>query len=81
VLIKDIDPASFIADLKNIGGGDALNAGDLIQRINRAPVTDLKSFNDVASKLKTGDPVVLHVAAYNRFTRGVQQRIVQFTVQ
>ncbi|MDQ3800261.1 MAG: trypsin-like peptidase domain-containing protein [Acidobacteriota bacterium] len=81
LVIKNIDPASFIADLKATNGADALNAGDLIQRINRVGVTDLKTFNDIVGKLKTGDAVVLHVASYNKFTRAVQQRIVQFTVQ
>ncbi|HLM00136.1 MAG TPA: trypsin-like peptidase domain-containing protein [Pyrinomonadaceae bacterium] len=81
LVIKSIDPASFIADLKTASGADALNAGDLIQRINRTSVTDLKTFNDITGKLKTGDAVVLHVSSYNRFTHVVQQRIVQFTVQ
>jgi serine protease Do len=81
LVIKSIDPASFIADLKAINGADALNAGDLIQRVNRVGVADLKTFNDIIGKLKTGDAVVLHVASYNKFTRTVQQRIVQFTVQ
>jgi serine protease Do len=81
LVIKNIDPASFIADLKTTSGADALNAGDLIQRINRVGVTDLRTFSDITGKLKTGDAVVLHVAAYNKFTRSVQQRIVQFTVQ
>jgi serine protease Do len=81
VIIKEIDPASFVADLKAINGSDALNAGDLIQRVNRVTITDLKTFNDITGKLKPGDAVVLHVATYNKFTRTVQQRIVQFTVQ
>lgn len=81
VVVKDIDPASFIADLKNANGGDLIREGDLIQRINRVSVADTKGFNDIAARLKTGDAVVLHIAAYNRFTQKVQQRIVQFTVQ
>jgi serine protease Do len=81
LVIKEIDPASFIADLKAINGSDALNAGDLIQRVNRVAVPDLKTFNDITGKLKTGDAVVMHVATYNKFARTVQQRIVQFTVQ
>lgn len=81
LLIKDIDPASFIADLKNSNDRSLINEGDLIQRINRVNVTDLKSFNEVVSKLKTGDAVVMHVASFNRFTQKVQQRIVQFTVK
>ena len=82
LVVKEINPASFIADVKNSSGTDnALNEGDVIQRINRVPVTSLKSFNDVAGMLKKGDPVVLHILSYNRSTRTAQQRIVQFTVQ
>lgn len=81
VLVKSIDPASFIADVKTSTGADAISPGDLIQRVNRQPISDLKSFNDIVNKLKTGDAVVLHVANYNRQSRSVLQRIVQFTVQ
>ena len=72
---------SFIADVKDKSGRDAINEGDLIQRINRLTVTDLKSFNEVVAKLKTGDAVVMHIASYNPRYKAVQQRIVQFTVQ
>lgn len=81
VVVKEIDPASFIADEKNSNGRGLLNEGDVIQRINRVTVTDAKSFNDIISKLKPGDAVVLHVAYYNRFAKSVQQKIVSFTVQ
>lgn len=81
LLIKDIDPASFIADLRDARGREIINEGDLIQRVNRVSVTDLKSFNEIIGKLKIGDPVVFHVADYNPRTKSVQQRIVQFTVQ
>lgn len=81
LLVKEINPASFIADVKMSNGADALNEGDLIQRINRVSVTDLKSFNDLAKNLKTGDAVVLHVLSSNRSGRGGQLKIVQFTVQ
>ncbi|MGI8639675.1 MAG: trypsin-like peptidase domain-containing protein [Pyrinomonadaceae bacterium] len=81
LIIKNINPASFIADVKNSNGTDALNAGDLIQRINRVSATDLKSFNNVAGKLKTGDAVVLHILIYNPTARSTQLRVVQFTVQ
>ena len=81
LIIKNINPASFIADVKNSKGADALNEGDLIQRINRVAVTDLKSFNDAASKLKKGDAVVLQVQTYEPRSRSLQFRIVQFTVQ
>ena len=82
LLIKNINPASFIADVKNSNGTDAaLSEGDLIQRINRVPATNLKAFNEIANKLKTGDAVVLHILNYNPGTKTTQLRIVQFTVQ
>jgi S1-C subfamily serine protease len=79
VVVKNINPASFIADVKASNGAVALSRGDLIQRINRLPVADLKTFNETALKLKTGDAVVLHVVS--PLERGAQMRIVQFTVQ
>jgi serine protease Do len=81
LIVKEINPASFISDVKNSLGGDALVEGDLIQRINRTPVTDLVSFNNIVAKLKTGDAVVLHVLTYNPSTRLPQLKIVQFTVK
>jgi serine protease Do len=81
LLVKEINPASFIADVKASNGTDALGEGDLIQRINRAEVSDLKTFGEIAAKLKTGDAVVLHVLSNNRAGRGLQVKIVQFTVQ
>lgn len=81
LLVKEINPASFIADVKSSTGDDALYKGDLIQRINRITVTDLKSFNEVARNLKTGDAVVLHVLSNSRMTRTPQFKLVQFTVQ
>ncbi|MDQ3321237.1 MAG: trypsin-like peptidase domain-containing protein [Acidobacteriota bacterium] len=79
VIVKKINPASFIADVKTPNGAEALSEGDLIQRVNRIPVADLKTFNETAGRLKTGDAVVLHVL--NPLKRGAQMRIVQFTVQ
>lgn len=81
VIIKEIDPASFIADVKSTNDRRSINEGDVIQRINRIPVTDLKSFNEIVSKLKVGDPVVLHIVNYSRSARGAVPRIVTFTVQ
>lgn len=81
LLVKEVDPASFIADLKSSGGGDLIRENDLIQRINRVPVSDLKTFTEIAGKLKPGDAVVLHVTKYNFVTKTLQQRIVQFTIQ
>lgn len=81
LLVKEINPASFIADVRASNGTDALVKGDLIQRINRAEVADLKTFGEIAGKLKTGDAVVLQVLSNNSSGRGLQMKIVQFTVQ
>jgi serine protease Do len=81
LVVREVNPTSFIADVKNSFGGEALGEGDLIQRINRVAVTDLKSFNETVAKLKPGDAVVLHVMAYNPQTRVPQLKIVQFTVK
>lgn len=81
VLVKEINPESFIADVKLSNGVEALGEGDLIQRMNRVAVTDVKSFSEAVGRLKKGDAVVLHVLAYDVRTRGLQLKIVQFTVQ
>ena len=81
ILVKDINPESYIADVKVSNGTDALAEGDLIRRVNRVNVADLKSFNDMVSKLKPGDAVVMEVMSYNPVTRSPQLKIVQFTVQ
>jgi serine protease Do len=81
LLVKEISPTSFIADVKLSNGNDALSEGDLIQRINRVRVTDMKTFNSVVGNLKKGDAVVMHVLSYNRRSGTFQPKIVQFTVQ
>jgi serine protease Do len=81
LIVKEINPAGVIADIKTANGTDAVIEGDLIKRINRVNVTDLPSFNAAAAKLKVGDPVVLHVLAYNPANKATQLKIVQFTVR
>ncbi len=81
LVVKEISPTSFITDVKTSAGTDALDQGDVIQRINRVSVTDVKAFNELVSKLKPGDPVVLHVLAYNPAAQAPQLKIVQFTVR
>ena len=81
LVIKDVSPASFIADVRNSNGNEALGEGDLIQRINRVTVTDLKEFSAIVAKLKAGDPVVLQVMSYNPVLRTPQMKVVQFTVK
>ena len=81
LVVKEINPESYIADVKASNGGDALGEGDLIQRINRVSVADARTFGESVSRLKKGDAVVLHVLNYNPRERSVQLKIVQFTVQ
>lgn len=81
VVVKEVNPESYIADVKVSNGSEAFSEGDLIRRINRVAVTDLKSFNAVVSKLKPGDAVVMEVVSYSPSGRNTQLKIVQFTVQ
>jgi serine protease Do len=81
VLVKEINPESFIADVKLSNGVEALGEGDLIQRMNRVAVTDVKSFSEAVGRLKKGDAVVLHVLTYDVRGRALQLKVVQFTVQ
>ncbi len=81
LVVKDINPESFIADVKVSSGGDGIGQGDVIQRMNRKPVTNLRSFAAEVAKLKKGDPVVLQIKTFNPITRSLQLKIVQFTVE
>jgi serine protease Do len=81
LVIKEISPTSFLTDVRTSNGGEALDPGDLIQRINRVSVSDLQAFNAMVSRLKPGDPVVLHVLSYNPVIQKPQLKIVQFTVR
>lgn len=81
LLVKEINPESYIADVKLSNGVDALGEGDLIQKINRIAVTDVKAFTAMVNKLKPGDPVVMQILTFNSRTRTAQVRIVQFSVQ
>jgi serine protease Do len=81
LLVKDVNPASNVADVRTQTGEAALGEGDVIQRINRVDVKDLKTFGEIVGKLKPGDAVVLQVISYDARTNGVQFKIVQFTVR
>ena len=81
VVVKEVNPESYVADVKVSNGAEAFAEGDLIRRINRVTVTDLKSFNSVVSKLKPGDAVVMEVISYSPSGRLAQLKMVQFTVQ
>ncbi len=79
--VKNVDPNGLAADVRLAGGQPALSEGDVITRINRAPVTTLADFQRVLNGLKPGDPIVLNVSRYQRELDRVAQRIVQFTYQ
>ncbi|HSE17904.1 MAG TPA: trypsin-like peptidase domain-containing protein [Pyrinomonadaceae bacterium] len=81
--VKDIDPNGLIAELRNASGQPMLVEGDVINRINRVPVTSLADFQRVLSGLKAGDPIVLNVTRIQRDSKGDRlfPLIVQFTYQ
>lgn len=82
VLVKEINPNSFIADVKSSNGiSAALGTGDLIQRINRISVSDTKAFTEAVRKLQKGDAVVLQVLTYDPERERPAMKVVQFTVQ
>ncbi len=81
VVVKEINPESFITDVKLSNGVDALGEGDVILRFNRISIANEKAFADATEKLKKGDPVVLHVMTFDPRSRVSQLKIVQFTVQ
>src|SRR5215217_2725216 len=83
LFLKDIDPSGLIAELRNAAGQPMLVEGDIINRINRVPVTSLADFQRVLSGLKAGDPIVLNVIRVQRDVKGDRQipLIVQFTYQ
>ena len=82
VLVKEVNPNSFIADVKSSNGiSAALGTGDLIQRINRVNVSDSKAFTEAVKKLQRGDAVVLHVLTYDPERERPALKVVQFTVQ
>ena len=77
LLVKEVDPNGIAAD----AGPRAVREGEVIQRINRMPVTTLAEFQRVVEGLKPGDAIVLNVARYDKDSDRVIQRIVQFTYQ
>jgi serine protease Do len=81
VVVKEVNPESYIADVKISNGSEAFGEGDLIRRINRVAVPDMKTFNSIVSKFKPGDAVVMEVLTYSPSGRIPQLKIVQFTVQ
>jgi serine protease Do len=80
--VKDIDPNGLIAELRlPPTGAPALLEGDVVNRINRTPVTTLADFTRVLSGLKAGDPVVLNITRTDPRSNRQVPLIVQFTYQ
>ena len=82
--VKEIDPNGLVAEIRIAPGGDpALIEGDVINKINRTPVTSLSDFQRVLNELKAGDPIVLNVTRIRRDPRGDRMvpLIIQFTYQ
>ena len=72
LFVKDVDQAGLAFDA-------GVQKFMVIQRVNRQPVSTIEDFERIVNALKPGDPIVMHVAAYNG--ERVTQSIVQFTFQ
>ncbi|MFL6332986.1 MAG: trypsin-like peptidase domain-containing protein [Pyrinomonadaceae bacterium] len=70
--VQDVDQAGIAFDA-------GITKSMVIQRINRQSVSTIEDFERVINTLKPGDPIVLHVSAYNG--EKVLQQIFQFTFQ
>jgi S1-C subfamily serine protease len=82
LFVKEIDPNGLIAEIRiQPSGVAALAEGDVINRINRVPVTTLAEFQRVLSGLKAGDPIVLNVTRRDPRGDRLIPLIVQFTYQ
>jgi serine protease Do len=75
--VKEVDPNGLAADVRP----QEVQAGEVITRINRVPVTTLADFQHVIESLKPGDPIVLNLSSYFRQQNRISTRIVQFTYQ
>jgi S1-C subfamily serine protease len=84
LLVKEIDPNGLVAEVRvQPSGAQALQEGDVINRINRVTVNTLADFQRVLNTLKPGDPIVLNVTRVQPDPKGARQipLIVQFTYQ
>jgi serine protease Do len=77
--VKEVDPNGLAADIRPY----EINAGEVVTRVNRIPVTTLADFQRVVESLKPGDAIVLNLSRFDRSSNPnrVVQRIVQFTYQ
>ena len=84
LFVKEIDPNGLVAEVRIQPGGEpVMREGDVVNRINRTPVSSLADFQRMLNGLKPGDPIVLNVTRLLRDQRGERQvpLIVQFTYQ
>jgi serine protease Do len=84
LFVKDIDANGLVAEIRVPPAGQpAMLEGDLINRINRIPVSSLADFQRVLNGLKAGDPIVLNITRIQRDPKGDRliPLIVQFTYQ
>jgi serine protease Do len=72
LFVQEVDQAGLAFDA-------GLRQHMVIQRVNRQSVSTIEDFERIINSLKSGDPIVMHVAAYNG--ERVTQSIVQFTFQ
>ncbi|HVF66658.1 MAG TPA: Do family serine endopeptidase [Pyrinomonadaceae bacterium] len=72
LFVKEVDQAGLAFDA-------GVQKFMVIQRVNRQSVGTIEDFERIVNSLKPGDPIVMHVAAYNG--ERVTQSIVQFTYQ
>ena len=80
LFVKEIDPNGLVAEVRIQPGGDpVMREGDVVNRINRTPVSSLVDFQRVLNGLKPGDPIVLNVSRLIRDQRG--ERLVPLIVQ
>jgi len=82
--VKEIDQNGLVAEIRvPPTGTPALSEGDMLNRINRIPVTSLADFQRVLNGLKPGDPIVLNITRFARDAKGDRPvpLIVQFTYQ
>jgi serine protease Do len=70
--VQDVDQAGIAFDA-------GVQKYMVIQRVNRQPVSTIEDFERIINALKPGDPVVMHVSAFNG--ERITQSIVQFTYQ
>ena len=82
LFVKDIDPNGLIAELRvPPTSQQAVAIGDVINRINRTPVSSLADFQRVLNGLKSGDPIVLNMTRVRGDNNQLLPLIVQFTYQ